>query len=85
MSRSYSGAARGPGHRDAERRTCGHITGRAGMTTTEVLDRPDRERHEAVVRLTGIGLIPTWSAGTEQMCPAGPTQGHESQGKDKAE
>ena len=34
----------------------GYIAGRAGMTTTEVLDQLDRERHEAVARMTGIGV-----------------------------
>lgn len=34
----------------------GYIAGRAGMTPTEVLDQLDRERHEAVSRMAGIGL-----------------------------
>ena len=34
----------------------GYIAGRAGMTTTEVLDQFDRERHEAAARITGFGV-----------------------------
>jgi len=41
----------------------GYIAGRAGMTTTEVMDQLERERHEAVARMTGIGLIPARAAG----------------------
>jgi len=33
----------------------GYIAGRAGMTTTEVLNQLERERHEAVARMSGIG------------------------------
>ena len=52
----------------------GYICGRAGLSTTDVLDQLDRERHEAVVRMTGFGLIPARPAGTGQMCPSGTTR-----------
>jgi len=59
----------------------GYIAGRAGMTTTEVLDQLDRERHEAVARMTGIGLIPARSVGTGQMLPSGPQWPPEAHGR----
>jgi hypothetical protein len=34
----------------------GYIAGRAGLTMTELFDHLDRKRHEAVARMTGIGV-----------------------------
>lgn len=56
----------------------GYIAGRAGMTTAEVLDQLDRERHEAVARMTGMGLIPARAAGTGQLYPSGSTRPQEA-------
>jgi len=63
----------------------GYIAGRAGMTTTEVMDQLERERHEAVARMTGIGVIPGRATVQAKMCPFGTTVAREDDGQGAAE